>query len=86
MNLSDEISRLAESYDPDREADAQASRALAQGILVGTMLSQSRVNNPHRVLKVNVVEQDLDAQGNYNHYFVVETENGHRIKVTVEVE
>jgi hypothetical protein len=85
-NLSDEISRLAQEYDPEREADAAAARSLTQGLLVGEMLAQSRINNPYRVLKVRSVEQDMDEQGNYNPYFTVVTESGHRIRVTVEVE
>lgn len=85
MNISDEISRLAQEYDPEREADAKATRAFTQGMLFAEMAKQLP-SNPNRIIKVIDLEQEKDADGNYLPYFTVVYESGARIRITLEVE
>lgn len=82
VDIQEEITRRAEAYDPEVEADAQASRALLQGALIGHAMHGLR-DGPCRIERV---EQDTDKQGNYLPYFTIITGAGHRIRISVEVE
>lgn len=79
MDLSEEITKLADSYDEDAEAEKQSVRAFAQGMLAGGAARQS-------MLKVAEVETPRDENGDYLPYFVIVTQSGIRLKVTVEVD
>jgi len=83
MSLSDEISRLASEYDPVREADASAVRAYAQGLLTGVVM---RGDLPIKLAHSGSVMTPQDDQGNYLDHFFITTQEGHRLKVTVEVD
>jgi hypothetical protein len=78
-NLSDQISRLAAEFDPQKQADADGVRAFIQGILAGGMARSSLV-------KIDSIETPLDEQGDYLHYFVVVTQSGIRVRVNVELD
>lgn len=86
MGLSEEISRLAETYDPEREGEALAVRAILQG----AMYMQTSLNKPtpplSELVKIRDVEQEKDEYGDYRPYFTIVTQAGHRIRVTLEVE
>jgi len=85
-DLSEEISKLAEQFDPEREADAQSVRSLVQG----AMYMQASLNAPtpplRSLVKIRDVEQLVDEHGNYQPWYTIITESGHRLRVTLEVE
>lgn len=81
MSLSDEISRRADRYDPERDADGRASAKLIQGALFATVSAEIS-----KFVRIVDVDQPMDSATDlYEDYFIVETGSGHRIKVTVEV-
>lgn len=85
-SLSEEISRLAEKYDPVRDGEAHSIRALLQG----AMAMQVGLNRPTPPIKdlidIRSVEQEKDEYGDYRPYFTIVTGAGHRIRVTLSVE
>lgn len=85
MNLSDEISRLAQEYDPEADLDAKAARSFTQGMLFGELMKQMP-GNLGRIVKVVDLEQEIDEEGQYLPYFVIVYESGARVRVTLEVE
>jgi len=76
------ITELANRYGLD--AEAQDTRALLQGFLIGDLLRQTRPEYRDRILLATGVVQEADAQGNYLDHFFVDFESGARIRVTVE--
>ena len=82
----DELSKLvtetAEKFieDEDRVADGMTIRALVQGMLLGQMMDTGK-----QIIKIAQIRQETDEHGNYLPFFVVETEAGHRILVSVEL-
>ncbi len=84
-DIGDEITRLAQSYDPDKEADSKLSRALVHGFLMGSLFQQNS-SNPERTVRVETIQQERDQDGNYLPFFYALMESGAKIKVTVEVE
>ena len=62
MDIGEQISQLAEKFDPDKEADGLASRAFLQGWM---MMDASRRAELSGVFKIDNVEQGVDANGDY---------------------
>jgi hypothetical protein len=86
MGLSEEITKLAESYDPDKEAEEGGIRAILQGAMY-MQASLDRPTPPLRdLVKIQEVEQLTDVDGDYLPYFTIVTGSGIRIRVTLEVE
>jgi hypothetical protein len=85
-DLSETISQLAASYDPDREQDGLAVRAILQG----AMMMSAGLDGPtpplKSLVKIRDVEQDRDRHGDYLPYYTIVTASGHRIRVTLELE
>lgn len=85
-DISQAISKLAESYDPDREQDGLAVRAILQG----AMMMGAGLDRPTPPLKslvrIRDVEQEKDQHGDYLPYYTIVTASGHRIRVTLELE
>lgn len=77
MDISEQISRMAEEYDSDLSGEVAQVRAFTQGLLVGGVMRQ-------KLLKVAHVETPKDSEGNYLHHFIIVTESGIRLKVSVE--
>ena len=89
MDIQEQITKLANEYDPDYEVDAQASRALLQGTIWGLVqktLSETPAGQVPRVgaCAVAGVVQEVDDDGSYRNYFIIKTGAGHQIKVTFE--
>lgn len=81
MGLSEEITRLANEYDPEREFDARSVAKLIQGSLY-----MYTARDLTQIVKTADVELNTDANGNYADYFTIVTESGLRIRVSVEPE
>lgn len=62
-------------------ADVASSRALVQGVLVGTFMQMSNLGGP---IMVTAIDQERDSQGLYNPWFDVTLLSGAVIRVTVE--
>lgn len=86
--MSDEVAKALEEYEAEQlalanSAEASEIRALAQGIIVGSIL---RLKNEGTLLKMSDVELAQDENGDYEHHFTIVTESGIRICVTTEIE
>lgn len=79
MGISEEITRLAAEFDPQKDQEKLAVRAAMQGALLGGARAQS-------VIKIADMKLGMDPDGNYEHHFIIVTESGIRIRVSVEVE
>lgn len=84
--LSDKISELAESYDPDREHEARAIRAILQGAMCMAAQLPRPVPPLSEIVKIVEVEQTLTEDGDYADFYTIITAAGHRIRVTLSVE
>lgn len=74
------ISELANTWDPEKEAEAYSISAFLQGVLAATCMDEMITH-----VKTKTVETP-QRDGTYERFFTVVTESGHRIRVTVEPE
>jgi hypothetical protein len=84
--LSAQITKLAESYDPIRDSDAAMMRSLLQGMMVATAALNKPSPPLSSLVKIRDVEQERDEFGDYLPYYVIVLQSGTRIRVTLEVE
>lgn len=85
-DLQEQITQLARNFDPEREAEARAVRAILQGAMC--MAAQMpRATPPLKdLVKIYQVEQGMTEDGDYQDWYTIVTEAGHRIRVTLSVE
>lgn len=76
------ITEVAEKWatNEERMADGLAIRAYLQGLLCGESMK-----NIGGLLSVAQVHLDVDENGDYEHFFVVETEDGHMLRISVDL-
>lgn len=86
QSLSEQISALADEYDPVKERDGGDIRALLQGAMYMAASLDRPVPPLGELIKIKEVEQGRDSNGDYLPYYVIVTVSGHRIRVTLEVE
>lgn len=83
--------RGEESRPPDSDGDMAFVRPMLQGMLAGTVLKwvaqqQGDPGGGGMPLKIADIEIIMDSDADYLPYFVVVTESGLRLRVTVEGE
>jgi hypothetical protein len=79
------VTKAVQEYEQriNEDPDAVATRALIQGLLVGTMMKEQAQGG---MLRIADIEIGMDDEGNYERHFVLHMASGARIRVSCEVE